>query len=108
MYFKISKVDISNRDSLVEFLKEKSAIFKYNDVYCTSEDLKLSDHRHMDFESRLILDGNPTFTIYGEEINLGPGWYIEIMPEVVHSFSSTGDLVAIRFFTNNVGWVAHY
>ena len=108
MHYKLSLVNIDDQKELHKFLEKQSNVFPYRDTYQTSDDLFLNEHHHTDFEARLILEGNPTFTIYGEDVVAGPGSYIEILPHVRHSFKSTGNLKSIRFFSMNDGWVAVY
>ena len=106
--YKLLKVDITDNDILIEFLEKQLRKFPSNDIYETEEDIDLVDHHHAGLESRLIIEGSPTFIIYGEEVVATPGTYIEIMPQVVHSFKSTGKLKSYRFFGQEGGWKASY
>ena len=95
-HYKLLNIDITDKDTLIEFLENQLWKFPSHDIYETDEDIELTEHHHVGLESRLIIEGSPTFFIYGEEVVATPGTYIEIMPHVVHSFKS--------FFTNKSVW----
>lgn len=108
MHYKLSKINIADPYEYQAFLENLSKIFPHDDIFETENNIDIKDHYHSDYESRLILEGNPTFYIYGEEVTVGPGTYIEILPEVIHSFKSTGYIKAIRFFSTNQSWKATF
>ena len=106
-HFKIQTIDLTNVDSFIEELGEK---FSNHDCFQTSQSFDLKPHYHSDFESRLFLEGEATFTVYGEEIHCTPGTYIEIYPDVVHSFEyvSPTPLKVLRFFSEEEDWKATF
>lgn len=92
-----------------EFITSLSNKFAFSDEYTNKFPFALKDHYHNDFESRLFIEGTGTFVIDGEEITCGPGSYIEIEPNVVHSFKTQSDnLKVVRFFSTEDSWKATF
>ena len=106
--YKLSFVDINDKQELEKFIKSISKKFESNDTFTASEEFSIDSHYHKGFESRLFLSGHAIFTIYGEDIYCGPGTYIELKPEIVHSFKYSGGspLSALRFFNKTDSWQA--
>jgi mannose-6-phosphate isomerase-like protein (cupin superfamily) len=49
-------------------------------------------HQHAaEDDSFLMLDGELTFTVDGEEVVAGPGTFVLVPPEVPHTFANRGD-----------------
>mgnify|MGYP003334271839 CR=1 FL=1 len=106
--YKVSTIDFMDMDKLNDFLEEQSIKFPYSDIFEHNEPFELKEHFHTDYESRFIITGNPTFTINGEEIQLTKGMYIELKPNILHSFKSNGPVKALRFFKTPEGWQDNY
>lgn len=106
--YKLSFINIEDKRELEMFVKNISNKFKSNDTFATSAEFGIASHYHKGFESRLFLSGHAIFTIYGEDIYCGPGTYIELKPEIVHSFKYSGGdpLSALRFFNETDSWQA--
>ena len=108
--YKMSLVDITNTFKFQDLVEELSNKFPFDDTFIAETPIRLEQHSHTDFESRLFISGFATFWINGEEIKCGPGTYIEIKPGVVHEFEYAGgeQLKVLRFFSDNETWQADY
>ena len=104
--------DIDIRDSLElsRFVENLSIKFPYKDVFTANTPIKIGMHSHDDYEARLFLEGKATFYIGNVQYNCVPGSYIEIDPEVKHSFVSdkNSSLRVLRFFSKEQKWVANF
>lgn len=108
--YKLTFIDLSDEEKLEEFLEGISKTFPFNDIFEGKKPFDLKPHYHTDYESRLFLDGCATFIINGEPVECSRGSYIEIYPNVVHSFeyNGEGDLKVLRFFKENETWEATF
>lgn len=105
--YEIITFDLTFIDQIMDSIHER---FPHHDVFETDKPFDLKEHYHSDFESRLFLEGRATFTIAGMEIHCEPGTYIEIYPNIKHSFHYNGNksLKVMRFFSENEGWDATF
>lgn len=73
-----------------------------NDTFHTTKDQYFDIHFHNDVEARLILKGNPIFYVcvnnYLYILECSDGDLVIIQPNIVHWFSSFGELLALRLF----------
>lgn len=108
MEYKYTKIDITDKQSLSDFIQSVSKEFPYNDTFILKDPLKIPPHIHEDIEARLFLEGNAIFSVGSDDYACGPGSYIELDAGIEHSFKYSGvtPLKVLRFFSNDEGWVA--
>lgn len=108
--YSIRNYNVEDKEVFDQFVKELHNRFPYHDTFVTSDPIDIKQHTHSDFESRIFLSGFATFVIEGREIECGPGSYIEIQPNVKHSFKYSGreELRVLRFFSDEQSWHANY
>jgi mannose-6-phosphate isomerase-like protein (cupin superfamily) len=80
----------------VEFLARSADTPRFNLALITMEPRRdgPGTHAHADEDdSFLILEGELTFTVDGEELAAGPGTFVLVPPGVPHSFANRSDAV---------------
>jgi cupin superfamily acireductone dioxygenase involved in methionine salvage len=106
------KMKVSHCASLSKFqLDELAKDYPFSDTYHTKGHEIYSDiHRHDDKEARLIVKGECMFYIPVEQelivILAFAGDLIKIEPNIDHWFATEGELMAVRFFSDEHGHVA--
>jgi len=103
-------LDMRDNLELCKFIENLSKKFPYKDTFTANTAINVPLHTHDDYEARLFLEGSAIFNIDGKEYKCNPGSYIEIAPEVQHSFKYDGiyPIKVLRFFSENNGWVANF
>lgn len=106
------KLKVSHCNSLSKFqLDELAKTYPFSDTYHTKGHEIYSDiHRHDDKEARYIAKGECLFYIPLEQelivVLASAGDLIEIEPNIDHWFATEGELMAVRFFSDEHGHVA--
>lgn len=110
MKYNYTTIDIRDSSGLSKFIENLAKKFPYNDTFTANTHLNIPAHTHTDYEARLFLEGNATFTVEDEIYECGPGSYIEIDPGITHSFVYSGitPLKVLRFFNEDNGWIADF
>ena len=110
MKHKYKLMDMRDNLKLCEFIENLSKKFPYKDTFTSNTAISIPTHTHNDYEARLFLEGTAIFNVDGKIYKCSPGSYIEIDPEVPHSFEFDGDisLKVLRFFSNDTGWVSNF
>lgn len=108
----LDKLHISHRTSLTKYqIEDLSKEYPFSDTYNTRGFNIYSDiHRHDDKEARLIIKGEGLFYIPLDQellvVQSYAGDLIKIEPNIDHWFSTSGELMAIRFFSDEHGHVS--
>lgn len=103
---------VKHCSSLSKFqLDELAKTYPFSDTYHTKgHDIYSDIHRHDDKEARYIAKGECLFYIPVEQelivILAFAGDLIEIEPNIDHWFATEGELMAVRFFSDEHGHVA--
>jgi cupin superfamily acireductone dioxygenase involved in methionine salvage len=97
-------------ENIEDFILEVFQSYDNHDIFEATKPFNLKSHYHSGIESRLFLEGEAVFTIYGEDVVCKKGTYIEIESNVIHSFSYDSDkpLKVMRFFSDNEDWKATF
>ncbi len=108
--YSVRNYDIENKEVFDKLKGELESKFLFHDIFVASEPIDIKQHTHSDFECRIFLSGFSSFIIEGRELECGPGSYIEIQPNVKHSFRYSGgeELKVLRFFSSEQSWHANY
>lgn len=112
MEFVSTNLNVSHQSSLSKFqLDELAKEYPFSDTYHTkAHDIYSDIHRHDDNEARLIIKGEGLFYIPVDQelivVQAFAGDLIKIEPKIDHWFSTSGELMAIRFFSDEHGHVS--
>jgi cupin superfamily acireductone dioxygenase involved in methionine salvage len=105
--YNLIKVDVSTQENIDNFIKFIKSTFPFHELFNSKLPLYIKTHYHPDFESRLFIEGEAEFNIDGEIVKCSPGSYLEIFPDVPHSFSFDGNnLKVLRFSSEYENWQA--
>lgn len=108
--YSVRQIEVENKAVYDEFLYNVHKKFPFSDIFTAIEPVTIPAHKHPDFEARIFISGCASFNIEGTIIECAPGSYIEIQPNISHSFTYSGgeELKVIRFFSDNESWHAIY
>lgn len=112
MEFVSTNLNVSHQSSLSKFqLDDLAKEYPHTDTYHTRDHNIYSDiHRHDDKEARLIIKGEGLFYIPVDQeliiVQTFTGDLIKVEPNIDHWFSTSGELMAIRFFSDEHGHVS--
>jgi len=103
----VSHVPLLDKSQIEDLSKE----YPHSDTYHTKDHFIYSDiHRHDDKEARLIIKGEGLFYVPLEQellvVQAITGDLIKIEPKIDHWFSTSGELMAVRFFSDEHGHVS--